>query len=146
MWDTLQEFIRTQRLSGANLGWFLLLFVVMFLGSLAVAAAILVRLPADYFEGDGKPVKPRSLAFRIAKNALGVFVVLFGIALSAPGVPGQGILTILIGIMLLEFPGKRKLERRIIGRPGILKRINSLRARYGREPLRIPVAVPNVSK
>jgi hypothetical protein len=40
-----------------------------------------------------------------------------GIILALPGVPGQGILTVLIGVMLLEFPGKRRLERAIVGRP-----------------------------
>ena len=41
----------------------------------------------------------------IGKNILGLFLVALGVVLSLPGVPGQGLLTILLGIMLLDFPG-----------------------------------------
>jgi hypothetical protein len=58
-----------------------------------------------------------------------------GIVLTLPGVPGQGMLTILLGLMLLDVPGKRRLERRIVGRRRILKAINRLRKRFGRPPL-----------
>ena len=36
---------------------------------------------------------------------------------------------------MLDFPGKRRLERRLIGRPRILRSINRLRARFNRPPL-----------
>jgi hypothetical protein len=49
--------------------------------------------------------------------------------------PGQGILTILIGVSLMEFPGKYRLERGIIHFGPVLKGINTLRRRYGRPPL-----------
>jgi hypothetical protein len=55
--------------------------------------------------------------------------------LSIPGVPGQGILTILLGIMLLDFPGKRKLEHKIVSRPKVLSTINKLRHRFGKPAL-----------
>ncbi len=90
-----------------------LLFLVTFTISLAIVSFILVRIPPDYFHKD----RPRDLwsdrhpAVRLlglfAKNLLGVVLVVLGILLSIPGVPGQGLLTILLGIMLLDFPGKR---------------------------------------
>ena len=49
--------------------------------------------------------------------------------------PGQGLLTILIGLMLISFPGKRGLERRIVGRPTILRILNGMRARRSLPPL-----------
>ena len=55
--------------------------------------------------------------------------------LSLPGIPGPGVLIIFVGIMLLDFPGKRELERRLVSRPGILGKINGLRTRYGKPPL-----------
>jgi hypothetical protein len=58
-----------------------------------------------------------------------------GIILSLPGVPGQGILTILLGLIFLDIPGKRPLEARIIRRPAVLSAINKLRARYDKPPL-----------
>jgi len=70
-----------------------------------------------------------------AKNALGVVLVVIGILMSIPGVPGQGILTILLGIMLLDFPGKRTLEYKLVTRPQVLNTINRLRHRFGKPSL-----------
>jgi hypothetical protein len=103
--------------------------------------ALLVRLPATYFLDrherglwiDQHPIV-RWLGI-ILKNALGWALIALGAVLSLPGVPGQGLLTILLGVMLIDFPGKRTLERRLIGRPGVLDRVNRLRARFGRRPL-----------
>jgi hypothetical protein len=74
-------------------------------------------------------------ARKILKNVIGAGVVGLGLLLSFPGIPGQGILTILIGVMLLDFPGKRRLERAVIRRPRVLGAVNRLRARYGKPPL-----------
>jgi hypothetical protein len=50
-------------------------------------------------------------------------------------VPGQGILTILLGIMLLDFPGKRDLEYRLVSQPRVFNTINKLRHRFGKDSL-----------
>jgi hypothetical protein len=70
-----------------------------------------------------------------AKNLLGLVLVGAGIVMSLPGVPGQGVLTILLGIMLLDFPGKRALETRIVSRPRVNSAVNALRARFDKPPL-----------
>lgn len=46
--------------------------------------------------------------------------------------PGQGILSLLVGIILCDFPGKHRVERKIIARPRVLSVINQIRARYKR--------------
>jgi hypothetical protein len=71
----------------------------------------------------------------IGKNLLGVVLVVLGILLSLPGVPGQGVLTILLGIMLLDFPGRRRFERWIVGWPKVFNAINKLRQRFDKPPL-----------
>jgi hypothetical protein len=58
--------------------------------------------------------------------------------LSIPGIPGQGVLTMLVGVLLLDFPQRQRLERALLGRPGVLPALNRLRARFGRPPLRPP--------
>ena len=68
----------------------------------------------------------------ILKNIVGAAVVLLGIVLTLPGVPGPGILTILLGMMMMDFPGKRRFERWLISRPGVFAALNRLRQRYGR--------------
>lgn len=115
-------------------------FVVMFVLSLAAVACVLVRLPANYFQkehphafADCHPVV-RWLGL-IAKNFLGVVLVVIGILLSLPGVPGQGALTILIGLMLIDFPGKRALELRLVKQRHVHAAVNRLRARFGKPPL-----------
>jgi hypothetical protein len=66
---------------------------------------------------------------------LGVALVLVGIPLVP--LPGQGILTIFAGLLLLEFPGKRRVEIALIRRPGVLRAVNWLRRRAHRPPLEI---------
>jgi len=67
------------------------------------------------------------------KNLLGAIIVLAGIAMLV--LPGQGIITILLGIFFMNFPGKYKLELWIIKRPAILKSINWIRAKANHSPL-----------
>jgi hypothetical protein len=108
--------------------------------SLGAVIAVLVRLPATYFRDDdvsassGRHPIVRGIAL-ILKNMVGALVILLGLFLSLPGIPGQGMLTILIGVMLLNFPGKRRLERWLVSRPRVLPVINRLRARFGKPPL-----------
>lgn len=117
------------------------LFVVTFTISLGIVSFIVVKIPADYFHSDhprdlwsDKPPAIRYLLI-IGKNLLGVILVALGIVMSLPGVPGQGFLTILLGIMLLDFPGRRELERKLVTRPQILNAINKLRHRFGKPEL-----------
>jgi hypothetical protein len=120
-----------------------LLFVVTFTISLAIVSFIMVRIPADYFREDNpRELLPdkhpviRWLAVG-AKNLLGVVLVVLGILMSVPGVPGQGILTILLGIMLLDFPGKRNLEHKLVSMPRVRDAIDKLRQRFGKPKLKL---------
>jgi hypothetical protein len=76
------------------------------------------------------------LTLSILKNAFGAVLVLAGIAMLV--LPGQGLLAILVGVMLANFPGKYALERRIISRPTVSKAVNRIRKMAGRPPLDIP--------
>jgi hypothetical protein len=118
------------------------LFVAFALLSVWLTAWVLVRLPADYFVGPYAPAFWRDrhpvlrLLGRILRNVIGLLVVIVGVILALPGVPGQGLLTILIGLMCLDVPGKRPLEQWLVGRPRVRGFINALRARHRRPPLR----------
>jgi hypothetical protein len=118
-----------------------LLFVVSFAISLAIVSCILVKIPANYFQKNrphefwsGRHPAVRLLGM-LGKNLLGIVLVALGIVMSIPGVPGQGVLTILLGIMLLDFPGRQEFERKIVSQPRVLKSINKLRHRFGRPEL-----------
>jgi hypothetical protein len=108
--------------------------------SLFLVGVLIVRMDADYFAGRKRPAPatPLRWARRILKNALGWLLIAAGIVMAIPFVPGQGLLTIAIGLSLVEFPGKWRLERAIVFRPRVLSAINRLRARFGRSPLVTP--------
>jgi hypothetical protein len=118
-----------------------LIFLITFFISLAIVSFILVKLPPTYFQEshsrDFWVDRHPSIRWAglIGKNALGIVLVLLGILMSIPGVPGQGILTILLGIMLVDFPGKRQLEYKLVSRPKVRETINRLRLRFGEPPL-----------
>jgi hypothetical protein len=116
-----------------------LLFAAMLFGSLAVSGLVLARLPVDYFEPEETPRVTRTTwRARIARNALGVVLVLAGIVMALPGVPGQGLLTVLVGLLLVDVPGKRRIERRLLRRRRVLDAVNRVRARLGAPPLKPP--------
>lgn len=129
-----------------NFGWVkivvsLAVIVIFSVASLLAARAILILLPRTYF----CDLHPRDLWINrhpiirwvgiILKNLAGALLVMLGLVLTMPGIPGPGAMTIVIGALLLDFPGKRRLERRLISHPRILASINRLRAKYGKPPL-----------
>jgi len=124
---------------GAVLG--IVLFLITFSLSLGIVSFIMIRIPADYFKKDNPrkilPNHHRAVrgAVLVSRNILGAFLVALGIVLSLPGVPGQGLLTILLGVMLLDFPGKRTLEYKLVSRPKVRAAINKLREKFGKPEL-----------
>src|SRR5688572_33505619 len=119
------------------------IFVGSFLINLAIVSVILVKLPADHFSKNRKTKfwdgrNPALNAAKvIGKNIAGVLLVALGIVLSLPGIPGQGLLTILLGIMLLDFPGRERLEQKLLSKPAIVNTINRLRGRFNKPPLEL---------
>ena len=131
---TIQQYVSTETLVMLTV-----LSVVFFVGSLIAIPFILIRLPADFFDirvprswmQDHHPVL--RLIGHIVKNAVGAIFLFAGFLMLF--LPGQGILTMLIGISMLDFPGKRNLEAKIIGQPTVLHAINGMREKFGKAPL-----------
>ncbi len=109
---------------------------------IAVGWAV-IRLPADYFiKRDHAPLDTweqhpllRPLLL-IGKNLLGIVLVIAGIAMLV--LPGQGLLTIVVGLVLIDFPGKFRLERWIATRGPVWRSLNWLRTRAHRPELQWP--------
>jgi hypothetical protein len=129
--DALVDFLR-------GMGWLgtVALFVVLGLASVALGAVVVLRWPPDHFRPGPRPPVVRVLGLA-AKNLVGFLLVLLGIVMALPGVPGQGLILILIGLTLADFPGKRRLEMGLIRRPAVLRMINDVRTRFGHPPLRL---------
>lgn len=117
------------------------LSIVFFVGSLIAIPFILVRLPADFFDirvprpwmANHHPVL--RVIGHLVKNVVGAIFLFAGFLMLF--LPGQGILTILIGVSMLDFPGKRKLEAKMIGQPAVLNVINGMREKFGKPPLTV---------
>ena len=124
------------------LGWLGAASALTFVGSLIAIPWLVIRIPKDYFVHRHHFVdrwQPRHPLLRVAlltaKNLAGVVLVLAGVAMLV--LPGQGILTILIGLMCLDFPGKFALERRLVRQPPVIAAINWMRAKAKRPPLEL---------
>ncbi|HEV2172989.1 MAG TPA: PGPGW domain-containing protein [Nitrospira sp.] len=132
--STVQQYVSTDTLI-----WLTVLSMVFFVGTLIAIPFILVRLPADYFDvrvprpwmKDHHPVL--RLVGHIVKNAVGAVFLFAGFLMLF--LPGQGVLTMLIGISMLDFPGKRKVEAKLIGQPTVLSVVNSMRQKFNKPPL-----------
>jgi hypothetical protein len=114
-------------------------WVLLTAASLAVVLRVILVLPEDHFERSRGAPAPWTLS-RLARNGAGLLLILIGAVLSVPGVPGQGVLTMLVGVLLVDFPRRARLERFLLRRPGVLDSLNRLRARFGHPPLRPPPA------
>lgn len=117
--------------------------IIVFFATLAIIPYFIVRIPEDYLirrrRRAEKPFaqKPKMrLFYLILKNLLGIIFVLAGLIMFV--IPGQGVITMLIGIMLMNFPGKRTLATTIVRQPTIFKSINWTRAKALCPPLILP--------
>jgi Trk-type K+ transport system membrane component len=120
------------------LAWLGLMSVVMFFATILAIPFIVARIPTDYFVREHQPCRhtprsPNRLLWVVVKNVFGIILLLAGLAMLV--LPGQGVLTILLGIMLMNFPGKYELERRIIQQPTVLKALTWIRHRANRPAL-----------
>lgn len=113
--------------------------IAMFVGTLVAVPIVICRLPRDIYVRRRTPsVRPPGVAtaLSLVRNVLGIAIVAAGVLMLV--LPGQGLLTIVIGIALLDFPGKQGLERRLIGHRRVIDAMNALRARFDRPPLDPP--------
>ncbi len=131
---TIQQWIPVDLLIGLTV-----VSVFGFIGSLIAIPLILVRLPADYFDTrtprhwmkDHHPLL--RLIGLIVKNIVGAVLFLGGLAMLF--LPGQGLLTMLIGISLMDFPRQRELEAKMVGQPTLFGVINTMRQKFHKPPL-----------
>lgn len=114
--------------------------IALFVAGLIALPLLARKIPADYFAHDRRPASRFAhnhwalrLCLLVLKNLLAVILIVTGIAMLI--LPGQGLLTILVGFLLLDIPGKYRMEKWLIRRVVISKPINWLRKRGGFEPL-----------
>ncbi len=114
--------------------------VFTFVGTLILVPILIIRLPVDYFAHGKRHRAPWAhhhplirAVLLTGKNILGILFLMAGLFMIF--LPGQGLLTMVMGIVLLDLPGKYRMERWLIARRPILQSINWLRLRAGRPVL-----------
>lgn len=110
---------------------------------LVVAGALLgplflLRLPHDYFTEQfalrrrERHRATREVLSRVMRNLLGALLLLLGLLLLV--LPGQGLLTMIAGLSLLDFPHKQRLLRALVSARQVRRALNWLRRRFRRAP------------
>lgn len=117
--------------------------LLLFVGTILAMPLLIVSIPRDYFLyekaepfGFYKRHPVIRLVMLVLKNGAGIVLLVAGFVMLF--IPGQGLLTMFIGLMLMNFPGKRRLELWLVTYPQIQHGINWIRRRAGREPLQLP--------
>jgi hypothetical protein len=104
---------------------------------------VVTLLPSDYFTREERQVWRLTvdepffgLVMGLLKNLLGLLLIILGLIMLVT--PGQGVLTLLIGLLLMNFPGKYRVERWLVLQPGVLRGLNWLRQKRGHKPFDTP--------
>ncbi len=127
--------------SGGLLFWLAIVAIASLVLPAVFLPIVIVRLAADHFIVSTHELNERRTGggwvLFVLRNLLGVLLFVAGVALLF--LPGQGLLTMLIGLLIVDLPGKRALELRLVRKPTILNELNRLRARHGRPPFLVEV-------
>ena len=117
--------------------------LALLLASVVIFPLVVAQLPRDYFVRDRRDpahrIRRRPVLWvflTVLKNITGFVLILAGLAMLV--LPGQGILTILMGLALTNFPGKYRLERWLVQRPAVGRGLNRIREFAGKDRLEIP--------
>ena len=112
--------------------------------SVFMMVLIISFLPEDYFKSENRNLISSvqnsrypllKLLVLITKNFFGVLLLLSGILMLV--LPGQGILTIITGLVFMDYPGKYKFERKLLKQKGVINSINWIRSRLSKPPLKV---------
>lgn len=112
--------------------------IIAFVASLFLVPLIIINLPVDYFT---RPSKARSRSLfgtllHVGKNLLGVLFLIIGFLMLV--LPGQGLLTLLLGLSLIDFPSKRLIQIKLIRMHAVSRSIKWMRRKANRAPLQLP--------
>ncbi|BCO08334.1 hypothetical protein GF1_07100 [Desulfolithobacter dissulfuricans] len=117
--------------------WLGLLSVATFVVSLVLIPWLIARLPEDYFIWHRRKVEERrqhhpalTILLLFVKNCLGLALLAAGLTMLV--LPGQGILTMVLGLSLMDFPGKQRLISWCLKNRKVRDALNWVRKKTGR--------------
>lgn len=107
--------------------------VALFVATIVAVPVAIARMDRDHFVA---APPERSALGRAVRAVLGLTMVALGVLMLV--LPGQGLLTIFLGLVVADLPFQRRLMAALVRRPAIARAIQSLRRRAGKEPLLLP--------
>ena len=115
--------------------------ILIFILSILGISWFIAQIPEDYFlSTKRKPSKWQEqkpilrLAVIFGKNIIGFSLIIGGLLMLV--LPGQGLLTIVTGLLLVTYPGKYKLEKKLVAIPSIFRALNWIRVKANKPPLK----------
>jgi|TARA_B100001093_G_scaffold142590_1_gene135054 archaellum biogenesis protein FlaJ (TadC family) len=115
--------------------------ILIFILSILGISWFIAQIPEDYFlSTKRKPSKWQEqkpilrLAVIFGKNIIGFSLIIGGLLMLV--LPGQGLLTIVTGLLLVNYPGKYKLEKKLVAIPSIFRALNWIRVKANKPPLK----------
>lgn len=107
--------------------------LVLCVGGFLAGVIISVRMPPDALT---REQNGGSGGLRIVQNIAGWVLIAAGVAMMV--LPGPGLIVLLLGVMLADFPGKKRVREWVMSRKKVMDGVNRLRKKYGRPPLQKP--------
>jgi MFS family permease len=131
--DAFFELLRTHEQALWLLG---LVSAVLFFATALLVPLLIMLLPEGYFaRRHGRHEFSRRhpiviVVLFVCRNAVGAALLVAGIIMLFT--PGQGLLTILVALALVDFPGKHALLERMIRNPRVFAAANGIRRWAGK--------------
>ena len=115
--------------------------VVIIAASIILTPIWLERLPEDYFlrvlNPDNADTRDtHSFVIRLTRTITGSILLIAGVAMLV--LPGQGIVTIIAGLLLIDFPGRHRVLRLILNLHAVTGLIQWIRRTRGNPEFRFP--------
>ena len=115
--------------------------ILIFVFSMVGLRLFIIAIPPDYFINKKRvsALKNRSILlwiiYIVFKNIIGYIFIIMGLV--ALVLPGQGILMILVGLMMSDYPKKFDLEKKIITIKAVRKGINWIRIKSNVDKIKL---------
>ena len=115
--------------------------IFIFVFSMFGLRLFIIAIPSDYFINKKRvsALKNRSILlwiiYIVFKNIIGYIFIIMGLV--ALVLPGQGILMILVGLMMSDYPKKFDLEKKIITIKAVRKGINWIRIKSNVDKIKL---------
>lgn len=108
-----------------------ILNIGVFLGFIAAIIFVFSKLPKNYWICS-QVDQESSLKMKVLRNILAFPVAILGALMLL--LPGQGLLTLLLALMLADFELKQELMAKIIAKKKIRESLDYIRRKMGRSP------------